>query len=272
MPDPDQASYPIVPIHAILGSKRRPGQTIAEVKFIVAHDTGNVGASARGHAAWYRNDPNPKSTSSAHLFVDDEDIVETVPALTAPAEWAYHVLFGLQKDNQMFNADANSSAIGVEYCFGGTIDADKAYDRYVWVLARLCQKFNLSPASRIVGHQVLDPDRRSDPDDGLKRSNRSYATLLTDVVARFATLGDPPSETQVTMIRPGRARATVNLNRRKEPRRSADKLDALKPGDEITVAEVVKGEMVMGTDRWCQIAEKDFCWSGGLVMLPAPSP
>ncbi len=126
---PVKMHYPVVADYATLGSKRRPGTSIAQVKFIVAHDTGNPGASARNHARWYRNDPNPppKLVSSAHIFVDDLDIVETIPALTGDPEVAYHVRYSVDTDNKMFEADANSSAIGVEYCFGGTIDAADTY-------------------------------------------------------------------------------------------------------------------------------------------------
>lgn len=262
-----QASYSITPLLAPLGSRRRPGRSIPDVKFIVAHDTGNAGASARGHARFYRNDPNPplNKVSSAHIFVDDEDIVETVPALTASPEQALHVLRSVPTDNLIFGVDANAAAIGVELCYGGTIDADAAYDRFVWTLATLCKTFNLDPAHRIVGHQVLDPERRSDPDNALSRSGRSYAQLLVDVPARFGQVNGMSGLIGSAAIVAGNARATVNLNRREAASGTSARTGAFRPGDPVAVTKIVPGQKVMGIDLWCQLPEGDFCWSGGLV-------
>lgn len=258
-------------IHAHLGSKRRPGQTIAPVKFIVAHDTGNPGASARGHANWYRSDPNPAWVSSAHLFVDDTRIVETIPAFTSP-ERAYHVLYSVPTDNMMFGADANTSAIGVEYCYGGNIDPAAAYDRYVWTLAQLCLVHSLDPANRIVGHQVLDPARKIDPGNGLAASGLgySYDKLLADVVTRFADVTDnsiaPGSD---AIVKDKLARATVHLNLREKATSKSKKMGQIKPGETIAIKEIIEdGETVMGITKWCKIAENNFCWSGGLVRHP----
>jgi N-acetylmuramoyl-L-alanine amidase len=263
-----QMTYPVVADYATLGSKRRPGTRIAEVKFIVAHDTGNPGASARNHARWYRNDPNPppKLVSSAHIFVDDLDVVETIPVLTDDPEVAFHVRYSVDTDNKMFEADANSSAIGVEYCFGGTIDADAAYDRYVWVLAYLCGKFGLDPATRVVGHHVLDPGRKVDPPNGLAASARTYDGLLADVATRFVTLGGAQAAVGAQAVKVGKARATVNLNLRAAATSASNRLGVLVPGTEVSVAEVVPGESVYGNDRWCRLAQSGaFCWSGGLI-------
>ncbi len=260
--------YPILPDLATLGSRRRPGRPITKVEFIVAHDTGNPGASARAHARWYRNDPNPPANrvSSAHLFVDDLNIVETVPALTEAPEQALHVLYSVTTDNALFGFDANRAAIGVEYCYGGNIAADAAYDRFVFVLARLCKVFSLDPATRITGHHVLDPVRKTDPVGGLAASGRTYDGLLTDVAARFAAVGGNPAAIGSQAVRVGAARATVNLNRRREPTGAAVRTGGFRPGDGVTVAEVVPGQRVMGNDRWCRLPEGDFCWSGGLVL------
>ena len=38
-----------------------------------------------------------------------------------------HVLYKKPKDNELFGANANDAGIGVEYCYGGNIDANKAY-------------------------------------------------------------------------------------------------------------------------------------------------
>lgn len=77
-------TFDVIPIRAPLGSQRWPRALIHEVKFIVAHNIRNPGASARGHATWYRKDLNLSWVSTAHPFVNDRDIVETGPGLTCP--------------------------------------------------------------------------------------------------------------------------------------------------------------------------------------------
>jgi hypothetical protein len=260
----DPNAFSITPMHAPTGTRRKGLAISPRVRFIVAHDTGNPGATASGHAKWYRNDPNPplKTVSSAHSFVDDKSIVETIPAF-AGAEQALHVLYNRPKDNELYNVDANRGAIGVEYCFGGAINADEAYRRYVWVLARLCAFHGLDPARDVVGHLILDPGRKSDPDSGLQASGRSYERLLDDVVALLRS--DKATEPLVGSARvvPGIVSTTVNLVRRGSPSRSGANKGVLLPGTRLTVAEIVTGERVSGNAEWCALADGDFCWSGG---------
>jgi hypothetical protein len=211
------------------GARRRPGRQIGTVLFVVAHDTGNPGASARAHANWYRQDPNPprERVSSAHLFVDDLEIVETIPSgLGAdPAEQAYHVLYNVPTDNQLFGADANSAAIGVELCYGGTIDPEASYLRYIWTLARLCTVSRLDPQRHIVGHHVLDPKRKRDPVQGLVAIGRSYEGMLADVADAVADFD--ASLVGRDRLQPGPRPAaemretTVHLNLRAQPSSSA---------------------------------------------------
>lgn len=265
---PFDTEYNVIADHAIAGSGRRPGSMVVpSVKFVVAHDTGNPGASARNHARWYRNDPNPPRNliSSAHIFVDDEEVIETIPSLTCPrnrVEQARHVLYDRPTDNQLFGHDANRAAIGVELCFGGNIDPDRAYDRYVWVIAETCRRFGLDPAHRVTGHHILDPRRKVDPENALRQSGRSFAGLLSDVVG--AVGGDLVGSARVA---PGTARTTVRLQRRDQPKRGGASLGILAPGTELRIETVVIGENVDGVADWCQLSGGGFCWAGGVVGL-----
>ncbi len=179
--------FKIVQRHLTPKTKRRSGILIpdAGVKFVVAHDTGNPGSTARGNVKYYESSKNEIS-ASAHLFVDDKEIIECIPAIMAPPEKAWHVIKGPQIDNLIYGAEANDAAIGVEYCYGGAIDAEAAYARYVWVLAYLCYIFRLDPAKSVVGHSILDPARKTDPDTGLSASGRLYEQLIMDVPGEFA--------------------------------------------------------------------------------------
>lgn len=164
--------------------RRRAGIFMPRVAFIVAHDSGNPGSTARGNVKYFKDSYN-KASASAQIFVDDRDIIECIPALTGKPEKAWHVLYGVPEDNKRYGDDANDIAIGVEYCFGGKINDDEAYARYVWVMAYICYEFELDPATAIVGHHVLDPKRKIDPVNGLSYSGRTYEQLLEDVVIEY---------------------------------------------------------------------------------------
>jgi hypothetical protein len=103
------------------------------------------------------------------------------------------VLYQKPLDNQLFGDDANDIAGGVEYCYGTNINADEAYKRYVWVLAYAFYKHNVDP-TKLIGHCVLDPQRKTDPRSGLAKSGRTYEQLLKDVVAEYKECTTPPKE------------------------------------------------------------------------------
>ncbi|MEM4995043.1 N-acetylmuramoyl-L-alanine amidase [Priestia sp. SB1] len=168
-------------------SKRRSGNKISKVKFVVSHDTGNDGSTADQNVRYYQNSRNEMS-ASAHIFVDDKEIIECIPALTGKPEKAWHVLYGKTMDNRLYGADSNDAAIGVELCYSyqkGNIDNNEAYKRYIWVVAYICYKFGLNPATKITGHHILDPERKTDPKQALEKTGRSYAQYLKDVVAEY---------------------------------------------------------------------------------------
>jgi N-acetylmuramoyl-L-alanine amidase len=267
------STYAVIPLLAPLGSKRRPGRKSDKILFLVAHDTGNPGASATAHAKWYRNDPNPPPgrISSAHLFVDDREVIETVPSGLVGdrvPETAFHVLYNLPTDNQMFGADANNAAIGVELCYGGSIMPEEAYSRYVWTLATLCVAHKLDPKWKIVGHDALDPKRKRDPTQGLNAIGKSFDRLIDDVVTAVAGFAvnfvdnDVPSPQKKSV-------AKVHLNVRSDRSSSARKLSELLPGEEVAIVDVQVGKRVYGIDKWCNIICADgrtgWCWAGGLA-------
>jgi N-acetylmuramoyl-L-alanine amidase len=162
---------------------RRPG-TFITPKFGVLHDTGNSGSTAQNNRDYFNNTPNDSSSASAHTFIDDVNIIESVPAVTGRAERAHHVRYLRPEDNSLFGDDANDIAIGVELCFGGKVDFEEAYKRYVWYCAYVSYKFEFSPKNWI-GHEKLDPGRKTDPTNALKRYGITYAQLLDDIVKEY---------------------------------------------------------------------------------------
>lgn len=263
-------------------SSRRPGTLMAPgVRFLVAHDSGNPGATAADHVRFYMNQPNPPaaSVSSAQLFVDDQSIMEVIPAVSAP-EQARHVRYSVPMDNHLYGFDANRAAIGIELCYGNSIDPTKAYDRYVWLLAYLCALYELDPARDVVGHQILDPNRRSDPGSALELSGRSYRGLLADVVTSYEACKDAAAISPNHRVVAGNAQTTVSLRRRGAASLGAPGLGVLAPGAGVLVKSIVAGDAVSGNSDWAELADGGFCWTGGLtqasdllapVQPPAPA-
>lgn len=164
---------------------RRPATKNKGIIFIVAHDTGNDGSTAKANVSYFCNSAN-EIAASAHVFVDDHNIIECIPL----NEKAYHVRYNVTTDNELYGCNANDNAIGVELCYSnkrGRIDNAEAYKRYVWYMAYLCDKFNLDPQKKISGHNELDPSRKTDPyKNAFQAMGISRQKFLADVEAELA--------------------------------------------------------------------------------------
>lgn len=147
---------------------------------IVAHDTGNPGSTAWQNVRYYENSKDTMS-ASAHLFCDDKDIIECIPALSTTPEKAWHVIYNVENDNEIYGDDANDVCIGVEWCYGGQISIVESYKRYVYTMAYICDKYNIDPITKIYGHYALDPRRKTDPLTPLKLMGKSIQALRNDV-------------------------------------------------------------------------------------------
>lgn len=250
-------------------SARRSGIPMSPgVRFIVAHDTGNPNSTASGNVRYYTNTAN-REKASAHLFVDDKEIIECIPALTGNPEKAWHVLYNLPTDNQIFGHNANDAAIGIEYCYGTNIDADEAYRKYIWLIAYACHQFDLDPARSVIGHFMLDPHRKTDPVTGLAHSRRTYEQLLRDVVAEYNECtgkSQPVTQQQWAEIaQTGKVTVTTRLNIRKcAPSTRADVYQVIAPGTRLNyVATVSNGESINGNSLWYRDENGNYFWSGG---------
>lgn len=179
-------------------SKRRSGQKVAGIAFLVAHDTGNDGSTALQNATYFINSAN-EIEASAHFFVDDKQIICTVP----DTEKAWHVRYNVPQDNILFGKDANDWALGIELCFhSGNIKVNNqlAYQNYIDLFAFLCKKYNLSPRQKIAGHYVLDPSRRTDPLNAFKYIGKTWDGFIDDVEKAVIALTPLPTPAPVDRL------------------------------------------------------------------------
>lgn len=181
---PFRMKYSIIQRYLPGPSSRRPKVRMEKCLFLTAHDTGNPGSTAAANVSYFSRTHNEMS-ASAHLFVDDKEIIECIPFLTGAAEKAHHVIYNVTTDNARFGDDANDAAGGIELCYGGNINLQESYRRYVWVMAYACYKYNLDPAKAIVGHYMLDPARRSDPKEPFRLLGKSFDDFLRDVAEEY---------------------------------------------------------------------------------------
>lgn len=182
-----------------LGGKRRSGQKLVGVKFIVAHDTGNDSSTAAGNVNYYKNSVGEMS-ASAHTFIDDKDIIECIPL----DEKAWHVLYNVTTDNRMFGVDANDYALGIELCYFSK-DKErslKAYSNYVNYIAQKTLEYNLNPKTKIVGHYTLDPARKTDPINAFKTINKTWEQFIEDVCTARVAITDPKPVAPVAVPTP----------------------------------------------------------------------
>ncbi len=262
-----EQKYEIIPRYLTAGTKRRKGIRMEHgVKFLVAHDTGNPNSTASGNVRYFENSRN-KMSSSAHIFVDDREIIECIPALTGAPEKAWHVLYSVKTDDQLFGYDANDAAIGVEYCYGDRIDADEAYRKYIWTIAYACHMQNIDPGKNVVGHFFLDPQRKTDPVTGLARSRRTYDQLLKDVVEEYRICrGEAVApELQVDPVQ-GSVTVATRLNiRQSAPNTRSPIKTVVSPGTVLMYNGIThSGEPVNGNSVWYRDPQGNFFWSGGV--------
>jgi len=110
-------------------------------RFIVVHDTGNrnKGAGAMNHYKYFNGG---NRNASAHYFVDDKHIVETVETTRS----AWHCGDGKGKYGIY-----NNNSIGVEICINPDSDYNIALEN-TRVLIRELMKFYNIPKDRVVRH------------------------------------------------------------------------------------------------------------------------
>ena len=161
-----------------INTERRPGIPIQKIKYIVAHDTGNLNSTALQNVDFYIKTAN-EVKASAHTFIDDKDIIECIPE----TEKAYHV--------RRIVSNAIDEALALELCYFTDLERSKlAYKNYVEYIKAWCLKYKLNPNTDIVGHYKLDPTRRTDPLNAFKLIGKTWEDFIKDLTPLPVNLKD----------------------------------------------------------------------------------
>lgn len=117
-------------------------------RFIVIHDTGNsnTGSDADNHARWLENTPN--TGRSAHLFVDDKQIVQVIEYDTP----AWHT-GKLYVSKPQVPECTNFNSIGIEFCINADGNLEKTLFNTVQIITHLMLQFNI-PLGNVITHQM----------------------------------------------------------------------------------------------------------------------
>ena len=121
-------------IATIPESNKRPG-TKRRIKSIVVHNTANPNSTAQNERDYLVNPTNTSSTSF-HMVVDENEIVEAIPV----NEIAFHA--GSTKGNK--------EGIGIEICESGNYE--QAEENAVQMIAYLMKTYDI-PLSQVKTHQ-----------------------------------------------------------------------------------------------------------------------
>ena len=138
------------------GSKRNTNN----IKWLVIHYTANDGDSAKGNGNYFKNN---KPKASAHYFVDDNVIVNSVPD-----NYTAYAVGGKKYNNnggKYYGVCTNSNSISIELC-----DTERN------------GKSDLSEKTRTKGEQFLDSAARMG--ENIKKAYDTYQTIakVTDAL------------------------------------------------------------------------------------------
>ncbi|MCI5643690.1 MAG: N-acetylmuramoyl-L-alanine amidase [Peptoniphilus sp.] len=149
--------------------KKRP---YSDIKWIVIHYTGNYskGADAMAH---FRYLQSATRYGSAHYFVDDKEIIQTIG--DSFVAWSVG-------DNQGYgrylNDCTNSNSINIEMCVNADSNQDKVYKNTVELTKNLMAKFKV-PASKVCRH--YDVSRKDCPHNFRKNNWAKWWQFKKDI-------------------------------------------------------------------------------------------
>lgn len=199
-------------------------RAISKIKYIVIHYTGNDGDSDEGNINYFKS---PNRRASAHFFVDDDSISQSVPITNV----AWHCGGDKYKNSlggSMYKIVTNTNSIGIEICDtkrDGTYNISIATKRNVIKLVRaLMDDFNV-PIENIVRHYDVTG----------KHCPRYY---VDDVAwAMFKQeISIHKNETSTF-----RVKILVDLNIRKQPTVNSDKVGCITDRGVYTIVDMKNG-------------------------------
>lgn len=146
----------MVPIKTNTANKGNYGgvRSVSSIKFIVIHYTGNDGDTDESNANYFKNNV---VKSSAHYFVDDDSITQSVPDNCVA--WAVggnrYASYKTTGGAKFYNVCTNANSISIELCDdvkdGKISPSAKTITNALDLTKMLMKKYNI-PASKVIRH------------------------------------------------------------------------------------------------------------------------
>ena len=131
-------------------SKNHGGKrSLGGIKYIVVHYTANEGDTAKGNANYFKNNAL-KNPASAHYFVDDKEIVKSVPDNYI----AYSVGGGKYKNTKgasFYKKCCNTNSISIELCNSAVSVPEKTEQRAAEFIREKMKEYNI-PIENVIRH------------------------------------------------------------------------------------------------------------------------
>lgn len=186
-----------------------------KIKKIVIHDTGNPrrGADAMAHYHYFNGGDR---SASAHYFVDDKQVVQTVPDYLS----AWHVGDGKGK-----YGITNQESIGIEICINEDGNYEKTVENTLWLTKHLMDKYGLT-IDDVVRH--YDASRKRCPGTMEPNDWQKWHEFKRALKGENVIISNPTDTYDGTVI------ASV-LNVRSGPGTDYDVVYTLNRGDKVKI-------------------------------------
>jgi N-acetylmuramoyl-L-alanine amidase CwlA len=197
------------------------------IQYLVYHYTGNKTDTAKNNATYLHNN---LVKASAHYFVDENSIYQSVPDLSV----AYAVGGGKYSDcattggGKLYGVCTNTNSISIEMCSTGGVIAPATIQRAVALGKELMAKYSI-PVSRVCRH--FDVNGKHCPGwSGWYGKDPDQWEALVKKLSTTATA------TSTTTVTPYIVRITADvLNVRSGPGTSYSVVTTVKQGDAYTI-------------------------------------
>jgi hypothetical protein len=163
----------------------RTGKPVTGFSLIVIGDTGWPGKTAADAAM-------DLGQAYGHFLIDDNSIIECVPALTSGVGIVEQARF-VETRTQAGELDAHENTLAINLCFGGDAGGALGYQHCVALVAFACHRFKLDPANDLKRAGDLDPARK-DPDRALKAAGSDFEQLTAAIVTLYQATTPPPAK------------------------------------------------------------------------------
>ena len=203
------------------------------IKYIVIHYTANDGDSDESNAKYFKNNV---VKSSAHYFVDDDSITQSVPD--------NRVAYAVGAKSYKHKYCRNSNSLSIELCDdrknGQIYPSQATIDNAIALTKQLMNKYNI-PVNNVIRHYDVTGKLCPAYWSGNATKNNLWKTAFWNKLSGKAT-------TTPTAFKPYMVKVIVDeLNVRNQPNTKGAVISTVKKGDCFTISEVKNG---WGKPKW----------------------